>query len=217
MLIYNNKNPKLSKCFTDHQVDVVSCLEHFEEFLKALFSGADRHKLQSIKVTVDNCEHAADEELRHVVDLLSDFFLPTTRSNLIAIVQSTDSVANKAQSITRRITIEKAMLPACTHEDILKIVAITKVQLGILYQSVDLLLNNYKKIFKDRKILDDVRAEESKIDSLEQMLYERIFEMDLPLYEKIYYRDFIANICNISDIIEDIADKIQIMLVERES
>lgn len=217
MLIFNNKNPKLSKCFTDHQMDVVSCLDHFEEFLKALFAGADRHQLQSLKVSVDNCEHAADEELRHVVDLLSDFFLPTTRSNLIAIVQSTDSVANRAQSITRRITIEKARLPECTHADILKIVAITKVQLNILYQSVDMLLNDYKKIFKDRKILDDVRAEESKIDSLEQMLYERVFDMDLPLYEKTYYREFIANICNISDIIEDIADKIQIMLVERES
>jgi len=217
MLIYNNKNPKLSKCFTDHQSDVVECLNKFEEYLKALFSGASLDQLKSMKVAIDNCEHAADEELRHVVDLLSDFFLPTTRSNLIAIVQSTDSVANISQSIARRITIEKAHLPECVHSDILEIVKISKVQLDILYRSVDLLLNNYKKIFKDRKILDDIRAEESKIDSIEQMLYERIFDLDLPLYEKIYYRDFIAHICNISDVIEDIADKIQIMLVERES
>jgi len=217
MLIYNNKNPKLSKCFTDHQSDVVECLNKFEEYLKALFSGASLDQLKSMKVAIDNCEHAADEELRHVVDLLSDFFLPTTRSNLIAIVQSTDSVANISQSIARRITIEKAHLPECVHSDILEIVKISKVQLDILYRSVDLLLNNYKKIFKDRKILDDIRAEESKIDSIEQMLYERIFDLDLPLYEKIYYRDFVAHICNISDVIEDIADKIQIMLVERES
>lgn len=217
MLIYNNKNPKLSKCFTDHQADVVECLNKFEEYLKALFSGASLDQLKSMKVAIDNCEHAADEELRHVVDLLSDFFLPTTRSNLIAIVQSTDSVANISQSIARRITIEKANLPECVHSDILEIVKISKVQLDILYKSVDLLLNNYKKIFKDRKILDDIRAEESKIDSIEQMLYERIFDLDLPLYEKIYYRDFVAHICNISDVIEDIADKIQIMLVERES
>ena len=217
MLIYNNKNPKLSKCFTDHQSDVVECLNKFEEYLKALFSGASLDQLKSKKVAIDNCEHAANEELRHVVDLLSDFFLPTTRSNLIAIVQSTDSVANISQSIARRITIEKANLPECVHSDILEIVKISKVQLDILYKSVDLLLNNYKKIFKDRKILDDIRAEESKIDSIEQMLYERIFDLDLPLYEKIYYRDFVAHICNISDVIEDIADKIQIMLVERES
>ena len=217
MLIFNNKNPKLSKCFTDHQTDVTSCLNEFEGYLTALFGGATADQLKSLKVKIDNCEHAADEELRHVVDLLSDFFLPTTRSNLIAIVQSTDSVANICQSVARRITIEKAQLPECVHADTLEIVKTTKTQLDILYKAVDLLLNDYKKIFKDRKILDDIRAEESKVDSIEQMLYERIFNLDLPLYEKIYYRDFIAHICNISDVIEDIADKIQIMLVERES
>ncbi len=217
MLIFNNKNPKLSKCFSDHQEDVVNCLGKFEEYMTALFAGTDRNTLQSMKVAIDNCEHAADEELRHVVDLLSDFFLPTTRTNMIAIVQSTDSVANISQSVARRIFIEKANLPECTHKDILEIIKISKVQLDILYKAVDLLLNDYKKIFKDRKILDDIRAEESKVDSIEQMLYERVFDLDLPLYEKIYYRDFIAHICNISDVIEDIADKIQIMLVERES
>ena len=217
MLIFNNKNPKLSKCFTDHQTDVVECLNHFEKYLVALFDGASRDQLKSMRVAIDNCEHAADDELRHVVDLLSDFFLPTTRTNMISIIQSTDCVANIAQSVARRITIEKATLPECVHADVLEIVKITKFQLDILYKAVDLLLNDYKTIFKDRKILDDIRAEESKVDSIEQMLYERVFDLDLPLYEKIYYRDFIAHICNISDVIEDIADKIQIMLVERES
>ena len=49
------------------------------------------------------------------------------------------------------------------------------------------------------------------------MLHTRVFELDLSLCEKIYYRDLIEDICDLSDTIEDIADQIQIMLIEREA
>ncbi len=217
MLIFNNKNPKVAKCFADHHEDVVGCLEKFEAFTKELFGQADKDKLVSLKAAVDNCENAADGELRNVVDLMSESFLPATRSSLISVVQSTDEVANICQEITRQILLEKVTLPASVHDDVLEIIAITKNQLGILYVAIEKLFNDYKSIFNDRKILDDIRAEESKVDRIEAMLHTRIFELDLPLFEKVYYRDLIEDICNLSDVIEDIADQIQVMLVEREA
>ena len=93
----------------------------------------------------------------------------------------------------------------------------TKRQLDLMYGAVDKLLNEYNVIFKDRKILDDIRSEESMVDNIEHMLHERIFELDISLCEKVYYRTLICDLCQISDIIEDISDQIQVMLVERES
>ncbi len=49
------------------------------------------------------------------------------------------------------------------------------------------------------------------------MLHSRIFSLDIPLYEKVYYKEIVENICQISDIIEDISDQIQVMLIEREA
>lgn len=218
MLIFNNKNPKVAKCFADHHEDVVGCLEKFEEFIRESFADApDKNKMLSLKAAVDNCENAADGELRHVVDLMSESFLPATRSSLISVVQSTDEVANICQEITRQIMLEKITLPAALQADVLEIISITKDQLGILYVAIEKLFNDYKNIMSDRKILDDIRGEESKVDRIEAMLHTRVFELDLPLYEKVYYRDLIEDICNLSDVIEDIADQIQIMLVEREA
>lgn len=218
MLIFNNKNPKVAKCFADHHEDVVGCLEKFEEFIKASFAATpDKDKMSSLKTAVDNCENAADGELRHVVDLMSESFLPATRSSLISIVQSTDEVANICQEVTRQIMLEKIALPASLHDDVLEIISITKAQLAILYVAIEKLFNDYKSIFNDRKILDDIRSEESKVDSIEAMLHTRVFELDLSLCEKIYYRDLIEDICDLSDTIEDIADQIQIMLIEREA
>ena len=218
MLIFSNKNPKLSKCFSDHREDVVNCFGKFEEFFKVLFSdNPDPATLQSLKIAVDNCENAADGELRHVVDLLSDSFLPTTRTHLITVVQTTDDVANLCQEIVRHIMLEKVEMPMAIRADLLEIIAITKTQLSILYNAVDLLINDFKTLNNDRKVLDDVRAEESKVDNIQAALHERIFNLDISLAEKVYFRDMMEYICDLSDMIEDISDKIQIMLVEREA
>ena len=218
MLIFSNKNPKLSRCFSDHREDVVNCFGRFEEFFKVLFSETpDSAALQSIKIAVDNAENAADGELRHVVDLLSDSFLPTTRTHMITLVQSTDDVANLCQEVVRHVMLEKIEFPSEIRADLLEIIAITKTQLSILYNAIDLLINDFKTLNNDRKVLDDVRAEESKVDNIQAVLHERIFKLNISPAEKVYFRDMMELICDLSDMIEDISDKIQIMLVEREA
>ena len=217
MLIFSKKNSKISKCFYDHSQNVADCFESLEKFFDILFSeNPDRNLLESAKIAVDNCEHAADVELRHTVDAMSGSFLPATRSNLIALAQCLDEVANQTQSIARQIYLEKIMPPKELHHDIKEILSITKEQLQILFSAVDRVVNDFGSFLKDKKILDDVRTEESRVDTIETMLHTRIFELDLPLYEKIYYRDLIEDICQISDIVEDISDRIQVMVVERE-
>ncbi len=98
-----------------------------------------------------------------------------------------------------------------------EIVRITEEQLSLLYTAIDKLLNDFNSLNKDRTILDDIRTEESRVDAIEDMLHKRIFRLDLPLFEKVYYRDVILSICDISDTIEDVADQIQVMLVQREA
>lgn len=218
MIKFSKKDDRVQKCFDDHHNSVAECLEDLEQFLKELFSeNCDKNKLESIYVSIDSSESAADTELRHIVDLMSGTFLPQTRSNLIAIVQNTDDVANACQSIARRILLEKIQLPREIHNDILEIIEITRGQLDILYTAVGKLINNFGGLLKNKKILDDIRREESRVDNIEEMLHERIFEMDITLMEKVYYRDLVARICQISDIIEDLSDRMQIMLVEREA
>ena len=217
MLSIIRKNKDVSKYFYDHQEDVANCFESFENFFQLLFSGnATKDQLESAKLAVENYESAADQELRHVVDAMSGSFLPATRKTLITLVQSTDAIANACEGIVRRIMLEKIQVPAPMQADTLEIIKITENQLTILFKAIGQLLNDYRMLDKDRKILDDVRQEESRVDALEAMLHARIFDLDITLCEKIYYRDLLESICYLSDTIEDISDQIQVMLVERE-
>lgn len=217
-MILGKKNSKISKCFDEHNEHVEECFENLEKFFEELFSEhPDKHLLDSAKVSIDNCEAAADRDLRHIVDLMSESLLPMTRSNLISIAQSTDEIANTCQDVARQIVLEKIEIPTSLRHDIKEILDITRGQMEILYSAIDKLFNDYKDIAKNKKILDDIRTEESHVDNIETMLHTRIFGLDISLCEKIYYKDLIENICQISDIIEDIADQIHIMLVMREA
>lgn len=218
MLILSSKNNKISRCFFDHHENVGDCFENFSKFFDMLFSeDPNAHQLESLKTAIDNCEAAADRNLRHAVDLIHESFLPVTRANLIAIAQSTDEVANLCQDVARQVILENVIIPKELRHDILEIIRIMENQLTLLYSAIDKLLNDFKGISKNRKILDDIRTEESHVDAIEALLHKRIFQLDLPLYEKVYYRDLILNICDISDTIEDIADQIQVMIVQREA
>ena len=50
-----------------------------------------------------------------------------------------------------------------------------------------------------------------------QMEQKQIFAMDTELAAKMQFFQLVQRICDISDVIEDIADKIQIMLIARKA
>ena len=218
MPILTSKNNKISKSFYEHHEKVEECFKTLIKFVeKLLCEDPDPHQLESLNTAIDSCESAADRTLRQTVDLVHEVFLPVTRANLISIAQSTDEVANLCQDVARQVVTENIRVPKELHHDIDEILLITEGQLALLYASIDKLLNDFNALNKNRKILDDIRAEESRVDDIEDMLHKRIFRLDLPLYEKVYYRDLILSICDISDTIEDVADQIQVMLVQREA
>ena len=218
MLIFSKKNHKISQCFNDHEKNVVACFESFDKFFEALFSdNPDKNTIASLRTEIDSFESSADLKLRHTVDSVGGSFLPATRSKLIALAQSTDKIANRCQSIVNQIICENVEIPSEIRNEIIEINKITKGQITLLYRAIDKVLNDFSGLQKDKQVLDDIRAEESRVDRFENLLHFRIFELDLSLCEKVYYRNIVLGICQISDIVEDIADQIQIMLVERDA
>ena len=58
---------------------------------------------------------------------------------------------------------------------------------------------------------------EFAVDKLEMKLYEQIFSLDTGLAEKMQINNVVSAVCDISDVIENIADQIQIMLITRKA
>ena len=213
----NNKN--LHDLIMDQIKDVETCLINFQGFMRAAATPETVNEtLRSLSVGVAQMENEADLSLRRMIDSLQgSSFLPSTREDLINIATSCDRVANKCEHVSIMTVHQKFRFPQNITKDVCEIIDITCGQFEILKKSIDLLFGSFGELLKDHKILDDIRAEETRVDKIEQKLYSQIFECDMELAKQMQCAQFLEQICDISDIIENIADKIQIMLITRKA
>lgn len=198
---------------------VENCIRSFENFIRAASSLAtDADTLDMLSADVCKKEEAADKSLRKMIDsLVGTSFLPATRESLIAIATSCDKVANKCEYVTLKALYQRFRFPEAYAENLLRIITITHKQFDLLEESISMLFARFNNMLKDHTILDQIRSLESDVDSIEKAMYKEIFMMDIDLAHQMQLADFIESLCDISDIVEDIADKVQIMLVTRKN
>lgn len=214
----NTGKNKVYASFADQINAVDECLIKFESFMEAaLVPGTPAEALKALSKSVMNAEDSADKALRSMIDTIGGKFLPSTQENLISIGTSCDAVANKCETVAKMMVIQKFKFPFDCSSEIREVISTSKQQFEILENAIELLFTKFNDLLKDHSILDEIRALETKVDVIEDALTEKIFDTDLPLAEKTQFALIIDLVCDISDIIENIADKIQIMLITRKA
>ena len=63
--------------------------------------------------------------------------------------------------------------------------------------------------------LEEIKEYEGRVDKEELLCAKLLFDKELSLAEKLHAKDFISQIADISDQIEDIAEAMQVMVVFR--
>ena len=213
------KNDKVHGLIMKQLQDVKSCLESFEDFMRITTSSMDNtDALRKLCDTVYEKEHLADITLREMIDSLGGaMFLPSTREDLISIGTRCDKIANKCEDICYMVVLQNFTFPSEYNSDIEEILDITRKQFDLLEQSISMLFARMGDLMKNHSILDNIREHESQIDVYERKLLEKTYRRDMELAQRMQLTSFVEDLCDISDIIENIADKIQIMLVTRKA
>lgn len=152
-----------------------------------------------------------------MIDSLDGRFLPATRKDFIDIATACDAIANKCESTAVKMVNQHFRFPAQYIADLNEIIAITQKQFAVLSKSISLLFSKFGELLSDHSILDEVRDFESQVDVIEQRILSTVFTGEGDLAEKQQLYNFIELVCDPSDIIENIADKIQIMLITRKA
>lgn len=219
MRMFAKRNTKVHTVITEQIKDVRGCLVNFENFIKAAVTpNTPFETLRALSSGVHEMENAADRSLRRMIDSLSEgSMLPSTKEDLIAIATSCDKIANKCEHIAMMMVVQHYSFPEGFPQDILRIIDIQREQFAILEESISMMFSRFNELLQDHDILDRIREYESRVDAIEERLYEYTFDMDTDLAHKMQTSNFVELICDISDIIEDIADRIQIMLITRKA
>lgn len=214
-----SKNDKVHELIMKQLQDVKDCLDSFEDFMRiATSKNASTEALRKLCDEVYEKEHLADISLRNMIDSLSGaMFLPSTREDLISIGTSCDKIANKCEDICYMVVLQNFRFPEDYNEDILEIIALTRKQFEVLERAISLLFARMGDLMKDHSILDEIRDYESKVDVYERKLLEKTYHRGMDLAECMQLSSFSEDLCDLTDIAENIADKIQIMLVTRKA
>ena len=213
------KNNPTHQLIMEQIMDVEKCMTCLESFVRAACApDASIDVLKNLSSQVAAAEAAADTSLRRMIDSLGESnYLPSTREELISIASCCDEIANICETFSARVIQQRFRIPAVLAPDVLQIIQICHIQFDILETSISQLFSQFGKMLKDHSILNEIRACESQVDDIERSLYDRIFGMELDLAHQMQITYFIDLLCDIADTIEDIADKIQIMLVTRKA
>lgn len=199
--------------------DVEKCVLVFESFMTAATTeGTKPEVLRALCENVKAAESVADTSLRTMIDSLSQTpYLPSTREDLISIATSCDKIANKCETVSKMIVLQGITFPSVYMQDVQQIFVTTQKQFVVLEKCISMLFSQMQVLAKNPEHLDEIRALESEVDTIEDRISESVFAADMELAAKMQIAQVVEMLCDLSDIIEDIADKIQIMLITRKA
>jgi predicted phosphate transport protein (TIGR00153 family) len=212
------KETEVKKLIDEHVKKVGKCLECFQDCFESYFQG-EFAKAQTIHNNCDHIETEADVQRREIGDhLFSGAFLPIERKDIYMMTDCVDEIANKAETACDVVVYQSPEVLEAYVKTLREIIE-TIMEMFRIFQDAVRLYKPYEALQAHdvlAAIKEKIRAVsvmESEIDKKEEALLMTIFHSDLPLANKIQMDLFLRRVAEISDVIEDAADRLYVLVI----
>ncbi len=200
-------------------IDVVEeCLgiayKTLDSYLKQNLNEAKNYSKQ-----VDKIESKADEIRRRISScLFQGRLLPFLRKDFLQLINAIDEIANGAERVCDFCLAQRPEVPGFLHSHFLYIFEVTIKLFDLLKESLELLrggdvsygVDDSDKLSDLTKI---VIQKESEIDELQWKVTREIFQSDISLSNKMHIENLLRRICELSNFMEDVVERIEIITV----
>lgn len=165
--------------------------------------------------TIRELERKADDLRREIEDYLYlHTLIPESRGDVLAIMENTDNVIDRAKNTLLEFSIEMPYIPEELKQDFLDLSS-------LVVQCMESMVCSTRSFFKDvysvKQHLHKVHFFEHEADQISEKLKRKIFRSNtLPhLAFKNHLRYFALHIDLIADLAEDVADRVSIYTIKR--
>ncbi len=206
---------ELIELYRRHTELVRECLSSFGEAIKLYIQKGLTEDSEDLIQEVISLESKADEIRREIIRLLIEkrFLLSNTRRDFLTLLEYTDKVADYSESTLDYIVMESMDITDKGQEKLMEIIDITMTMFEHLQKSIDLVFEDHQQALDN---VEEIEKNESDIDLLERDLIQRLSDRDdLTPGQKALYRDFLIMLSDLSDIIEDAGDEIEVIVALR--
>jgi len=202
---------KVETLVNRHLSLVDAALRTFEQAMAAYLH--QDPELGVLAQQVHEHESKADDVRREVIsELLHGALLGSYREDMLHLVEQIDRLANGADALVSVLVLQQVQLPEALKDNAGKICTKTILILDELHKAIGALFANMRGVLAHTGKIEKIEGE---IDKLEQNSIRDVFQMDLPLAEKIWVRDFISRLAQLSDRAEDLSDLIEVIVAKR--
>ena len=180
------------KCFFFEQR-----MPEFEDFLSGLRKMEQRN--DSLRRTIE-------------ASLYRYTLLPESRSDIVRLLENTDKLINKYESILGNVFVERPSLEGVDREELKEFISLN-------VKAVEMLIISARSFFSNMQAVENtvhkVSFYEKQVDKIAFDLKKKLFESEVDLAVKLQSRAYVSSIEFLSDAAEDIADELIIYTMKR--
>jgi len=207
------KQKEIEALVLEHLGHVDATLQAFAQSLNAYLAEGDIETADRFALETHRAEGRADDARRRIeTQLLSGSLLPTSRRDILQIIEQVDRLANAAEEILDYLLLQRVQVP----EEIMPEIAEMGEQSGNVFaevkKAVTGIFRNVDDALEHTKAIEHLEGE---VDHLERVATKRLFELDIELARKLQVSGFIQRLVRLSDRAEDLSDLIELIIAAR--
>jgi hypothetical protein len=211
MFFSHSREQEVETLIQEHFVTVQETLQEFHKMFDDYLEHNKLFKEEAYRI--HELEHNADV-IRHTIEakLYEGAFLPIYREDYVELVEEVDKVANQAESSSDFIVLTRPQIPDFMIPGLLEIVDATCEMYTPFLNVLTTFNTDMSKVYAATTMVKDL---EQQVDKMEWDLIKSVFKSDLDLARKLHLKQLVETISQISNIIEDAADRFEIMVLKR--
>jgi len=193
------KEKEVKKLIMMHLEKVSITMNNMQDSVKFYLDGKIKEAKESGYQT-HLVEEEADSLRREIIEKLhKGAFLPAFREDLIGFVAQQDKIADRSESCCDFFLTQRPEVPD------------EFIEFSPYKEAIVSMFEDYEVVKRNIK---NVNTFEEEADTVEWHIVRDIFSSKLDLARKIHLRQFVFHIVEISDVIEDAADNLDIFIVK---
>ena len=212
MSFYKNHQHELIKSINLFLDNILEINNNFEKLIKEFFL-KNYSNVQQITEKISSLESECDKLRRDTErKIYKETLIPDQRGDVLGMLENLDKIPGQFQGNAHRINTEKPNIYDDLHDDFYKLVQNNSICVRLLVSgSREFFINPQKTIDECLK----VSKQESVGDLLSTKLKNAIFNNnDIDLAVKIHLRYFVEIIDEVSNLAEDVADRLIISSIK---
>jgi len=207
------KQKEIEELVFEHLNRVDESLQYFIQSLNAYVQAGDVEEADRLALETHKAEGQADDVRRRVeAQLLTGALMPTSRRDILQLVEQVDRLANAAENALDHLLLQRIEIPDVMRPAIIEITAKTETIFSHAKSAISSLFKNMEAALEHTSQIEHIEGE---IDHIERKTLKALFGLDLDLAHKLQVNSFVRSVVELSDRAEDLSDHIELMVAQK--